>query len=96
MKPETLDKVKVALRVSHTKLDTDIQDSIEGCLVDLKIHGIVHADDSDPLILNAIKLWCRSVHTDDTTKAAEFLKRYNALRDCLKVAEGYGWEAGDE
>ncbi len=92
MAPDTLAKVKLAIRISHSKLDTDIEESIEGCLADLRVHGIVHAADDDPLILNAVKLWCRSVYTDDTAKSAEYLKRYTALRDCLKVAEGYGWK----
>ena len=97
MLPETFNKVKLAIRVSHDKLDTDIREDIEACLADLKVHGIVHADDSDHLILNAIKLWMRSLYTDDTVKAAEYLKRYNSLRDCLKAAEGYGWKGeGDE
>ena len=88
-----LDKVKLAIRISHTKLDTDIQDNITGCLTDLQVHGIKYADESDPLILNAVKLWCKSIYTDDTAKAAEYMARYVALRDCLKAAEGYGWKA---
>lgn len=92
MVPETLDKVKLALRISHSKLDEDIKDSIDSCLADLRVHGIVHADDSDPLILNAVKLWCRSVYTDDTAKAAEYMSRYVGQRDYLKAAKGYGWK----
>lgn len=93
MHPETLEKIRLGLRIGHTRLDTDIRDDIEGCLADLRAHGITHKDDADPLIFNAIKLWCRSYFTDDTAKSAEYLKRYRALRDSLKAAEGYGWEA---
>ena len=93
MAPDTLVKVKAFIRISHNKLDQDITDDIDGALADLKAHGVIYKDDTDPLILNAVKLWCKSIYTDDTAKAAEYLKRYNALRDCLKVAEGYGWEA---
>lgn len=89
----TLDKVKLAIRISHTKLDGDIQDNIDGCLSDLKVHGIEYAAEDDPLILNAVKLWCKSVYMDDPVKAAEYKRRYDALRDCLKIAEGYGWKA---
>lgn len=94
-----IDKIKLALRVSHTKLDDDIQSDIDACLADLKVCGIIHAPDDDPLIFNAVKLWCRAAYTDDTTKAAEYLKRYEALKSCLQMAEGYGWQeeaSGDE
>lgn len=92
MAPETLSKVKAFIRISHSKLDGDIQDSIDSCLADLRNHGIIHKDDTDPLILNAVKLYCKSFYTDDTAKAAEYLSRYTALRDSLKAAEGYGWK----
>lgn len=92
----TLEKIKPTLRISHTKLDEDIQADIDACMNDLKLCGIIHADESDPLIINAIKLWCRSLYTDDTTKAAEWLRRYESLKACLQVAEGYGWRDGDE
>lgn len=90
-------KIKQGLRISHDKLDDDIQADIEACLVDLRVCGIVHADvETDPLIFNAIKLWCRSLYTDDTAKAAEWLRRYEALKSCLMMAEGYGWAEKEE
>ena len=93
-----IEQVKLFLRINHDKLDDEIQDEIAAGLQDLKIHGITHAPDGDPLIANAVKLWCKSLHTDDPAKAAEFLRRYKELRDCLKMAEGYGWrkEGADE
>lgn len=91
-----LEKIKTSLRISHSKLDEDIQSDIDACLADLEVCGIVHAETSDPLIFNAIKLWCRSLYTDDTGKAAEYLKRYESLKACLQMAEGYGWRDGDE
>lgn len=94
----TLTKIKTSLRISHDKLDEDIAADVDACLADLRICGIVHVDETDPLIFNAIKLWCRSLYTDDTIKAAEYLKRYNVMKACLSMAEGYGYteEAGNE
>jgi hypothetical protein len=86
-----LEKIKLAIRISHDKLDEDIQADIDACLADLHVCGIVHAKDEDPLILNAVKLWCRSLYTDDTAKGAEYMRRYDALKACLMNAEGYGW-----
>ena len=92
----TLDKIKQALRTSHSKLDEDIQADIDACLADLQLVGVRHKGEDDPLIFNAIKLWCRSLYTDDHNKAAEWLRRYEALKSCLMMAEGYGWEADDD
>jgi hypothetical protein len=94
----TLTKIKTALRISHDKLDEDIAADVDACLADLGICGIVHADETDPLIFNAIKLWCRSLNTEDPAKAAEYMNRYNALRASLSMAEGYGYpeEVADE
>ena len=89
-----LEKIKLALRITHTALDEDIQSDIDACKADLKLCGVVHAAEDDPLIFNAVKLWCRSIYTDDTAKGAEYLRRYDALKSCLMMAEGYGWEAG--
>lgn len=93
----TLEKVKLFLRRGHNRLDEDIQSDIDAALADLKMHGVIHKDESDPLIFNAVKLYCKSMATDDPAKAAELRVRYFAMRDCLKVAEGYGWkEESDE
>jgi hypothetical protein len=85
-----LEKIKKSIRRSHDKLDEDLMDDISGCLADLRVVGIIYAGEDDPLILNAIKLWCKSIYTDDTAKAADYRDRYDALKSCLMVAEGYG------
>lgn len=93
-------KIKQDRRINHDKLNDDIQADIEACLADLRNGGVIYADvETDPLIFNAIKLWCRSLNTDDPVKAAEYSKRYNALKASLMMAEGYGHpaeEADDE
>ena len=93
----TLEKIKQALRISHSKLNEDITADIDACLADLRLAGVRYKGEEDPLIFNAIKLWCRSLYTDEPAKAAEWRQRYQALKACLMMAEGYGWEAdGDE
>lgn len=91
-----LEKIKQGIRRTHDKLDDDLQADIDACLADLKLHGIIYAEEDDPLIFNAIKLYCRSTNTDDPGKAAEWLQRYEALRASLQIAEGYGWRSADE
>lgn len=95
----TLEKIKLALRISHNKLDEDIQATIDAAKADLQVAGVTFKGEEDPLIYNAIALWCRAHHTDDPDKAAQWLDRYNSLKSCLMMAEGYGWKAeadGDE
>ena len=88
-----LDKIKLALRISHTALDADIEADIAAASADLKVCGVVHAAEDDPLIFNAVKLYCKAHCTDDPAKGAEYLRRYEALKACLMMAEGYGREA---
>ena len=88
-----LEKIKAGIRRTHDKLDDDLQGDIDACLADLEVCGIVYADVTDPLIVNAVKLYCRSTNTDDPAKAAEWLRRYESLKACLMMAEGYGREA---
>lgn len=88
---ELLKKVKIALRIKHTALDDDIKDNIQICLQDLRVHGVVHANEEDVLIQNAVKLYCKAAYTDDPAKADVYEARYKEMRDSLKIAEGYGW-----
>lgn len=93
-----LEIVKQNLRRSHDKLDDDLQGQIDACLADLKVVGIVEdklkkTEDMDALIVNAVKLYCKAENADDPYKGAEFMRRYEALKSCLMMAEGYGWEA---
>ena len=92
---ETLLKIKNGIRIKHGALDDDIMGDIDACLADLTVCGIIDPKETDPLIMNAVKLWCRSLYTDDTGKGAEYLRRYEALKSCLMMAEGYGWKEED-
>ena len=95
---EMLTKIKLSLRKSHSKLDEDIQADIDACLADLHSCGVVYASDDDPLIFNAVKLYCKSLDTDDPVKSVEWMRRYDALKGSLMKAEGYGYpkEEADE
>ena len=102
-KPETLNNVKLALRVSHSVLDSDITADVDACLADLRVCGVQESkldvtQELDPLVLNAVKLYCKKEYTDDTVKAARYQGGYDALKSCLMMAEGYGYEeaASDE
>lgn len=91
----TLEKIKLAIRRSHNKLDEDLQADIDACLADLRAVGIIKGDE-DPLIYNAIKLYCRSTNTDNPTLAAEWFRRYESLKSSLMMMEGYREAVADE
>ena len=90
---ETLLKIKNGIRISHDRLDDDIMGDIDACLADLDVCGVEYAETTDPLILNAVKLYCKANYTDDPAKAARYQAGYDALKSTLMMAEGYGWEA---
>lgn len=91
-----LTKIKNNLRISHSALDDDLSDTVTACLADLKVCGVQTLNTADPLILNAVKLYCRKEYTDDTSKAAEYQKRYDALKSCLMMSGEYNGEAAED
>lgn len=89
--PETIEKVKVDLRIRHDKLDADIADQIDACLQDLQVTaGVLNSDETDPMILAAIKLYVRANETDDVDKGAAYMQRYNDKKACLQLSGEYG------
>lgn len=99
--PILLSKIKTNLRISHTALDDDIADTISACLKDLEVCGVQapvpdEPQETDPLIMNAIKLYCKAEFTDDADKAAKYMARYDALKSSLMMASGYKEANGNE
>ena len=89
-----LPKIKASIRIKHTALDDDIEDTIRAALDDLTVCGVVvpnvgESGEIDPLILNAVKLFCKVEYTDDTAKAAEFQRRYDSMKACMMMSEKY-------
>lgn len=94
---DLLAKVKTSIRIRHTVLDDDVLDNIHACLADLRGCGVLASkvdvsQELDPLILNAVKLYCKAEYTDDPAKAARYTEGYDKLKAFLMMAEGYGYE----
>ena len=56
-----LDKVKRALRISHSLLDDDITETINAARAEMIRSGVAEAkakDDNDSLIVSAVKTYC--------------------------------------
>ena len=93
--PGLLNKIKTSIRIGHDKLDEDVADDIAACLADLRMVGVQDAkltvtEDMDPLILRAVKMYCKANYTDDPVKAARYQAGYDSLKSSLMMADGYG------
>lgn len=53
-----LEKVKTALRIKTTALDSEITDLIQAALKDLEIAGVSNKNHDDPLIGRAVITYC--------------------------------------
>lgn len=84
-----LEKIKLALRIDSDDLDEEIKDSIDAAKSDLKLSGVQEdkIDDSDSLIVRAIKVYCKAEMSTDNVEAERYRKSYEMLRDhlCLSV-----------
>lgn len=84
-----LEKVKMALRIKTDKLDTDILDLIESAKVDLSISGVRKVDVGDPLIQQAIKVYCKANFGLDNKDSEKYQKSYDLLKQSLSLCGDY-------
>lgn len=99
-----LTEVKLAMRINHNSLDSDIQRNIDSCVEDLVRVGIqpyqkdengeyVIVDDAnvlkeDELITKACELYCKWQY-DYMGKGERFEKNYSCLRDAMSMGGDY-------
>lgn len=82
-----LGSIKSALRISHDKLNTDIQNNIDSALLDLRRVG-VNDKKEDKLVMKAVELYCKWQY-DYQGKGEQYGKNYEKLRDSLSMAGDY-------
>lgn len=87
-----LERVKLALRIKSDKLDDEIADLIEACKVDLSLSGVRKIEDTDPLIQQAIKLYCKANFGFDNKDSEKYQKSYNMLKISLSLCGDYNVE----
>lgn len=83
-----LEKIKTNLRISHGKLDGEIQDMILACAKDLETLGVQNTDEENPLILTATKLYCRW-HYNYENEGERYKKAYEDLKNALSMNGDY-------
>ena len=81
-----LDKVKLALRISHNLLDRDIEDTIEVARAEMIRSGVSKelANSDNVLIKSAIKTYCLFVHSNDDKKTQGFFDSWQYQLDNLR------------
>lgn len=82
-----LEQVKKDLRISHDKLDTDIQENIEACKLDMQRVGI-DTTRMDALMTKAVKLYLRWQYNYEN-QADRYGYAYQQLRNALSLSKKY-------
>lgn len=89
-----LEKVKLALQITTTEFDSDIEDNIAAARAELIRSGVLAEkanSDTDSLITKAIKTFCqREYYEDDLSDRFDESWKYQV--ENLRKSVGYGYE----
>lgn len=92
-----LEKVKLALRISHKLLDEDIKETIDAARAEMKRSGISNLmaeSNDDPLITRAIKTYCLTVYSNDSKMAEGYQVSWEYQLDNMRKSSSYN-ESGE-
>lgn len=84
-----LELVKMALRITTGAYDALILQYIAAALADLHIVGITKDDEADPLIIQAVQLYCTMQFNTTSDEYDRLRAAYEALKGQLWQASGY-------
>ena len=90
-----LESIKLALRISHDKLDADILATVGVAKAEMIRLGVLasRTESDDPIILQAIKTYCLYVYANDK-KAEGYWRSWEYQLDC--IAKTYRYEVVEE
>ena len=83
-----LDKVKLALRITTTAFDNEMNDLIDAALADLGLAGVTTLTETDPLIIRAVVTYCR-IHFGQPDDYDKLKGSYDEQKAQLMMATGY-------
>ncbi len=83
-----IDDIKLSLRIKNNAYDTEIQDLINACKVDLNIAGVQTIEETEPLTAQAIKLYCKGNFGYDEN-SEKFQQAYDSLKIVMALASDY-------
>ena len=79
-------------RIKSNSLDLEIQDLIESAKADLNISGVKNLDEEDPLIIQAVKTYCKANFGLDNKDSEKYQKSYDMLKQHLSLCGEYNVE----
>lgn len=81
-----LEKVKLALRISHNLLDNEIADVIASARQELKRAGVseTKAGGSDEIVETAIKTYALAYYSSDVKDSERYNESFKYQCDCLR------------
>lgn len=84
-----VNKVKQALRIMNGDFNNEINDLIDACKLDLKIAGIEKINEQDPLISQAIIMYCKANFGWANEEADRFLSSYEMIKTRMAISSEY-------
>ena len=83
-----LEKIRKDLRINNSEYDDEIKDLISVCKQDLKLSGVSSSriSDTDPLIIQAVKTYCKANFGYDNPDSEKFKESYALLKQHLAIA----------
>ncbi|HSQ88094.1 head-tail connector protein [Romboutsia sp.] len=84
-----IESVKLALRIKSSAFDDEINDLIFAAKTDLKISGVNNIDDYDPIIIQAIKTYCKANFGLDNKDSERYERSYESLKQHLSLCGEY-------
>lgn len=82
----TVEEIKAAIRVTSSKLDNEVQETINAALLDLGTAGVQEVDDA--LVAQAVKQYARW-YFNYMGKAEQYQKAYADLKSALSLIPEY-------
>lgn len=87
-----LEEIKLILRIKTRSLDEEIIGLIEACKIDLSISGIKNINETDSLIQQAIKVYCKANFGLDNKDSEKYQRSYDSLKVSLSLCGDYNTE----
>ncbi len=91
---EWVEETKRNIRTKSSGANEEVKGLIKACLKDLEIAGVYVMDADDPLVRQAVKIYCRGNYGyDENTE--RFREAYVALKDAMALCGDYGRDDGE-
>jgi len=84
-----LESMKLALRIKSSAFDLEILDLINAAKLDLRLSGIIKINEEDPLILQAVKIYCKANFGLDNKDSEKYQASYESLKQHLSLCGDY-------